>query len=121
MICRHGFRRHECLAPSCENATPRAWPKVGPSAASLTQTPAPKPEARRRGQRTPKREKLPQLITLDAAEADRVRALIDARGAEKAAKALGLSCAGTLYKAAALLPCSRLSITTIRLHLERRV
>lgn len=32
MICRHGFRRHECLAPACENATPRTWPKVRPSA-----------------------------------------------------------------------------------------
>lgn len=120
MICRHGFRRHECLAPDCENATPRTWPKVRPRASSVPEAPAPKREARSRGQRAAKREKLPKLITLDAAEADRVRELIDKRGAARAAKALGLACAETLYKAAARLPCSRLSITTIRLHLERR-
>lgn len=32
MICRHGFRMHECLAPACENATPRTWTKVRPRA-----------------------------------------------------------------------------------------
>ncbi len=61
----------------------------------------------------------PLLVTLDAREADRVRELIDKRGADKAARAVGLCDTTTLYKAVALLPCSPLTIGTIRLHLGR--